>query len=306
MSKIEVNSERWLNLEDLPGEEWRVINSVGDGFYFVSSYGRIKNIGYYANCINARGIQFTEYVAPKIKVFTTTIYGYYSCSICKKRKMVHRLIAEAFIPNPLNKPQVDHINTIRTDNRIENLRWVTCKENYHNNITESRHKESRKKQRIKLVSLDEYGNFIKEYDSIAAASNELGVSSTAIQNHMNGKRRSLVSGVQIIKESDYNPTRNYVVIRRKGSNSDRLTPSLSTIIELRDGCVYKIFRSLDSASNYYGASQTAIYLYSCGKYGNIVRKTKNERIRSLCLTQFRYLNNKQKADAILLFNKIVI
>lgn len=48
---------------------------------------------------------------------------------------IHRAVAELFVPNPDNKPQVDHINTNRHDNRADNLRWVTPKENSNNELT---------------------------------------------------------------------------------------------------------------------------------------------------------------------------
>ena len=111
-----------------------------------------------------------------------------------KIKMVHKLVAEAFIPNEDSKPFIDHINNIKTDNRVENLRWVTHKENMRNPLTRKRFSESAKKRPISENALKNWQRRIyckelnKTFDSITQASKELNIPIACICRVCSGNR----------------------------------------------------------------------------------------------------------------------
>lgn len=94
----------------------------------ISNGVKIKGYDYYVNkdgyVFNKRGKKLTN-----VEVGN----GYMAVDLCengiKKRMLVHRIVAEAFIPNPENKPEVNHINGVKSDDRLENLEWVTKSEN---------------------------------------------------------------------------------------------------------------------------------------------------------------------------------
>ncbi len=96
-----------------------------NGEYEVSSKGRVRRSKiYFDKTINGLHFRHIKSQAKLLRV-TQNSHGYNRVFIKGKYHRVARLVATAFVDNPNDRKEVDHINTIRTDDRVENLRWVT-------------------------------------------------------------------------------------------------------------------------------------------------------------------------------------
>ena len=157
----------------MTNEIWKDIAGY-EGLYQVSNLGRVKS--FHRN-------------KEKIMNPRTNGDGYKNIQLCnagvKKVFSVHRLVAEAFIPNPENKPCVDHIDTNSLNNNVENLRWVTIKENNNNPITIAKQKDrlksynNNRKIRVIKFKYKDYNN-IEIFDSVLDAAKSVNDSSTNI------------------------------------------------------------------------------------------------------------------------------
>ena len=125
-----------LTLEDLPGEGWKDI--AGFEGYQVSTFGRVKSFKGKKSCIRK----------PQLRG------EYLSVALClggeKKRRLIHVLVAQAFIPNPLNKPEVNHDDGHKLNCHISNLYWATTAENQQHAVKNGLAKSGEKHYKAKI------------------------------------------------------------------------------------------------------------------------------------------------------------
>lgn len=180
-------------IENLENEQWKTISGYEN--YEVSNYGRVKSLKGKEERILKQG---------------TNKYGYQQICLCKDGKpksfKVHRLVASAFIDNPNNYEQVNHIDENKCNNHVDNLEWCDCKYNInYGTACERRSKalsgENSSKPMLgkfgkehhlskQVIQLTLYGEVMRNWDSIADVQRELGYSNAHICSCCKNKRKS--------------------------------------------------------------------------------------------------------------------
>lgn len=179
-------------------EIWKDIEGY-EGLYRVNTNGVVESLP--REVINGTGGRFMS--KPKIMNHHKDNMGYIRVALCKNGKMtktkLHRILAIAFIPNPENKPQINHINSIRDDFRLENLEWVTAGENLKHCYGHNRKKRFSPMdgmynnrnyipRDVNQYTLD--GEFVAYYESLADAERKTGISKSSIGNNCAGQRKT--------------------------------------------------------------------------------------------------------------------
>ena len=160
-------------------EIWKTILGY-EGLYEVSNLGNIRRIKFINNKTQINKIK-------KLKLNKTG--KYISVILCKNGKVkghyVHRLVAEAFIPNPNNLPQINHKDENKLNNKVDNLEWCNSFYNMnYGNVKDKISNSHKGKENLKLrkpvLQYDTNMNFIKEYNGICEAQKQTGISKDAI------------------------------------------------------------------------------------------------------------------------------
>ena len=174
-------------------ENWKDIKGY-EGFYQVSNLGRVKSLE--RDVYNYRGT-LINHIEEKILASSLDRYGYQCVNLYKngegKKMRVHRLVAEAFIPNPENKPMVNHKNEVKSDNFVENLEWCDAQYNINFGTRTARMIKNRKSYKFgnapsaKPIFCEELN---KTFDCAKRVEEELGIWGTSIAKVCKGKAKT--------------------------------------------------------------------------------------------------------------------
>lgn len=188
------------NTESTDGEVWKDIEGF-EGLYMVSSLGNVRRL-----CKN--GV-FSRTERPNLLKQTKNLYGYKMVNLCngkiRKSVGVHILVANAFVENPDNLPQVNHKDENKENNCADNLEFVTAKQNMTYNGLSLRRA---KKRSINVLQCNENLEVVAEYENARYAGEAVGVSGDTIRKHCIGMYKGPCKGYYWkYKDENKNPVR---------------------------------------------------------------------------------------------------
>lgn len=172
-------------------ERWRRVDALPTN-YKVSSYGRVR-----------KQLPDGSY---KILYSVDNGKGYFAVSIGHQKQYLHRLVAMAYVPNPDNLPEIDHINDKRWDNRASNLRWITHQQNLTKSSTKAKRRVFYDSLFIPIEATDYNGNVVHRWPSIKAAAADLGLDDARVAKaSLTGRR---IMGMRFIRINGVERTRS--------------------------------------------------------------------------------------------------
>ena len=170
-------------------EIWRDIDSY-EGLYQISNKGRVKSLKYGKERILRAHDNGDGYL--KVQLYKNTARQY---------RYIHRLVAETFIANQHNLPEINHKDENKKNNRVENLEWMTSKENNNYGTRNERVGDSQSKP---IFQYSKSGDFIREWQSAVEVKRVLGIDQGNIAHCCRGNPKHTTAGgfVWKYKEKD--------------------------------------------------------------------------------------------------------
>jgi len=176
-------------------EFWKDVKGY-EGLYQVSNYGRIRGLDRMVGYRKGKKRCWKG----SIKTPTARKNGYLKINLYKNNmsvtREVQRIVAEAFIDNPMNKEQVNHIDGDKKNNHVENLEWVTQSENVLHSVYVLGHCIK------KVGQYDLDGNYIRSFKSVKEAGETTGVARCSISNVIHGRRHKAGNYIWRLEESN--------------------------------------------------------------------------------------------------------